>query len=191
MTTTALTLISSMATKQVLAELIALYRHTLGAAAPAIELTSVGGVDAAKRIAAGEPFDGVVLGSDALDKLIASGHVLADSRVDIVRSGVAVAVPAGAPHPDLSREESVKQAVLAARTLGYSTGPSGVALAKLFERWGIAEQIAPRIITPAAGRAGGLAHRQWGGGAGISAAERVDAPGRHRGGGAAASRDSD
>ena len=151
MTTTALTLISSMATKQVLAELIALYRHTLGAAAPAIELTSVGGVDAAKRIAAGEPFDGVVLGRDALDKLIASGHVLADSRVDIVRSGVAVAVPAGAPHPDLSREESVKQAVLAARTLGYSTGPSGVALAKLFERWGIAEQIAPRIITPPPG----------------------------------------
>jgi molybdate transport system substrate-binding protein len=41
----------------------------------------------------------------------------------------------------------VKQAVLAARTLGYSTGPSGVQLAKLFERWGIAEQIKDRIVT--------------------------------------------
>ena len=146
---TALTLISSMATKQVLAELIALYGQ--GRADLAIELTSVGGVDAARRVAAGEPFDGVVLGADALDKLIAGGHVLAGSRVDVVRSGVAVAVKAGSARPDLGSEDSVRQAVLAARTLGYSTGPSGVALARLFERWGIAAQIAPRIVTPPPG----------------------------------------
>lgn len=147
--TTALTLISSMATKQVLTELIASY--TSQHPGSAIDLTSVGGVDAAKRVAAGEPFDGVVLGSDALDKLIAAGHVAADSRVDIVRSGVAVAVQAGSPHPDLGSEASVKQAVLAAPTLGYSTGPSGVALARLFERWGIADQIQHRIVTPPPG----------------------------------------
>jgi len=102
-------------------------------------------------VATGEPFDGVVLGADALDKLIAAGHVRAGSRVDLVRSGTAVAVKAGHPRPDLASEDSVKQAVLAARTLGYSTGPSGVALARLFERWGIAEQIAPRIVTPPPG----------------------------------------
>lgn len=147
--TTALTVISSMATKQVLAELIALYKKQHPDVA--IELTSVGGVDAARRVAAGEAFDGVVLGSDALDKLIASGHVVAGSRVDIVRSGVAVAVQAGSPRPDLSSEASVRQAVLAASTLGYSTGPSGVALARLFERWGIAAQIQPRIVTPPPG----------------------------------------
>ncbi|MFT3780009.1 MAG: substrate-binding domain-containing protein [Ottowia sp.] len=146
---TALTLISSMATQQVLADLIDLYRQQH--ADLAIGLTSVGGVDAARRVAAGEPFDGVVLGADALDKLAAGGHVLAGSRVDLVRSGVAVAVKAGSPRPDLGSEDSVKQAVLAARTLGYSTGPSGVALARLFERWGIAEQIAPRIVTPPPG----------------------------------------
>ncbi|MFT4193842.1 substrate-binding domain-containing protein [Ottowia sp.] len=146
---TALTLISSMATKQVLADLIDLYRQQHPHLA--IELASVGGVDAARRVAAGEPFDGVVLGADALDKLAAAGHVLAGSRVDLVRSGVAVAVKAGSPRPDLGSEDSVKQAVLAARTLGCSTGPSGVALARLFERWGIAEQIAPRIVTPPPG----------------------------------------
>ncbi len=138
-------IISSMATKQVLADLIALYRQ----AHPdtVIELESVGGVDAAKRVQAGEAFDIVALASNAVDQLTADGKVVAGSTVDVVRSGVALAVRSGAPHPDITSEAAVKQAVLAARTLGYSTGPSGVQLAKLFERWGIAEQIKDRIVT--------------------------------------------
>ncbi|MFY9184655.1 substrate-binding domain-containing protein, partial [Limnohabitans sp.] len=60
--------------------------------------------------------------------------------------GVAVAVPAGQPVPDISTEAALKAAVLAARTLGYSTGPSGVQLAKLFDRWGITGQIQDRIV---------------------------------------------
>ena len=135
--------ISSMATKALLAELTAAYAERSGVAA---QIESVGGVDAAKRVAAGEAFDVVVLAADAIDKLVASGHLVADSKSAVVRSGVAVAVRAGAPRPDLSSEASVKQAVLRAPTLGYSTGPSGVALARLFERWGIAQEIAPRIV---------------------------------------------
>jgi molybdate transport system substrate-binding protein len=111
-----------------------------------VAIESVGGVDAAKRVQAGEAFDVVVLGSDAIDKLIASGHVQPGSRVDLVRSGVAVAVRAGEPLPDIESEDAVKQAVLAARSISYSTGPSGVALAALFERWGIAEEIKPRMV---------------------------------------------
>jgi molybdate transport system substrate-binding protein len=106
----------------------------------------VGGVDAAKRVQAGEAFDLVVLASDAIDKLIASGHIAAGSKVDLVRCGVAVAVRAGAAHPDISSEAAVRAAVLAAKNLSYSTGPSGVALAKLFERWGIADAIKDRIV---------------------------------------------
>ena len=138
-------IISSMATKQLLGDLIAQYRRQ--SPDQEVELISVGGVDAAKRVQAGEAFDIVALASNAVDKLIAEGHVLAGSRVDLVHSGVAVAVQAGARQPDISNEEALKAAVLAARTLGYSTGPSGVQLAKLFERWGIAEQIADRIVT--------------------------------------------
>ncbi|PZO17534.1 MAG: molybdenum ABC transporter substrate-binding protein, partial [Burkholderiales bacterium] len=103
-------------------------------------------VDAAKRVQAGEAFDVVILGSDAIDKLIASGHLQPGSRVDLVRSGVSVAVREGAPQPDLSSEDAVRRAVLAARTICHSTGPSGVALLKLFERWGIAEQLQDRIV---------------------------------------------
>jgi molybdate transport system substrate-binding protein len=132
--------ISSMATRALLAELVAAY------GAP-VAIESVGGVDAAKRVQGGEAFDVVVLASDAIDKLVVAGHVVAGSKVDLVHSGVAVAVKAGAAHPDIASEEAVRRAVLAAPTLGYSTGPSGVQLAKLFERWGIAQEIAPRIVT--------------------------------------------
>ncbi|MDO8457633.1 MAG: substrate-binding domain-containing protein [Burkholderiaceae bacterium] len=135
--------ISSMATRQLLAELVAAYQPTVGCT---INIESVGGVDAAKRVQAGEPFDMVILASDAIDKLITAGHIDAQSKVDLVHSGVAVAVRAGAAQPDMSSEEAVRQAVLAAKTISYSTGPSGVALAKLFERWGIAEAIASRIV---------------------------------------------
>lgn len=138
-------IISSMATKQVLADLIALYRQAQPDAA--IELESVGGVDAAKRVQAGEAFDIVALASNAVAQLTTDGKLVAGSSVDVVRSGVALAVRSGAPHPDIGSEAAVKQAVLAARTLGYSTGPSGVQLAQLFERWGIAEQIKDRIVT--------------------------------------------
>ena len=111
-----------------------------------VAIESVGGVDAAKRVQAGEVFDAVFLASDAIDKLQTAGHLQSGSRVDLVHSGVAVAVQAGAPQPDISTEDAVRAAVLAAPTLSYSTGPSGVALAKLFERWGIVNTIKDRIV---------------------------------------------
>lgn len=132
-----------MATRQLLADLVAAYRQRSG---QAVEIESVGGVDAAKRVQAGEPFDVVILASDAIDKLVAGGSVVAGSKVDLVLSGVAIAVKAGAPAPDIGSEEALKQAVLAAPSIGYSTGPSGVALLKLFERWGIADTIKGRTV---------------------------------------------
>ena len=139
-----LTGISSMATRLLLAELSATYAERTGRG---VNITSVGGVDTVQRVQAGEAFDVVILASDAIDKLIASGHLRADSKVDVVHSGVAVAVCLGATQPDISTETAVRQAVLAAPTLSYSTGPSGVALAQLFERWGIAGHIKDRIVT--------------------------------------------
>lgn len=132
-----------MATRQLLAELLAAYAQRSDCA---IAIESVGGVDAAKRVQAGEPFDVVFLASDAIDKLIVAGHIDARSKVDLVHSGVAVAVRAGAQQPDIRSEDAVRQAVLAARSISYSTGPSGVALVKLFERWGIADIIRERIV---------------------------------------------
>jgi molybdate transport system substrate-binding protein len=140
--------ISSMATRQVLTELANEYERRTGRRT-AIE--SVGGVDAARRVEAGESFDFVVLAADAIDRLARSGRLDPASRIDVARSGVAIAVASGAPKPDIGSEAALRQAVLAARTIGYSTGPSGVQLARLFERWGIAQTIASRIVQAAPG----------------------------------------
>jgi molybdate transport system substrate-binding protein len=143
MQSTVLKGISSMATRQVLAELATAYEQQSGCS---VRLESVGGVDAAKRVQAGEPFDFVILASDAIDKLMASGSAVAGSKIDLVRSGVGVAVRAGASRPDIGSEAALREAVQAAPTIGYSTGPSGVALIKLFERWGIADEVAKRTV---------------------------------------------
>jgi len=71
---------------------------------------------------------------------------LLGSAVDLVRSKVAVAVRAGAPRPDIGSEGALKRAVLSARTIGHSTGPSGVELRQLFARWGIADSLQERIV---------------------------------------------
>jgi molybdate transport system substrate-binding protein len=136
-------LISSMATRSLLAELAAAYAQQYGCR---IDLEAVGGVDAAKRVRAGEAFDAVVLAAKTIDELIAERHIAAGSRVDLVRSGVAVAVRAGTPHPDIGSDDALRRAVLGAPTLAYSTGPSGVHLQQVFERWGIATEISPRIV---------------------------------------------
>jgi molybdate transport system substrate-binding protein len=140
--------ISSMATRLVLAELLRAHEHTTGVA---VRMASVGGVDAARRVAAGEYYDLVILASDAIDRLIDSGHLAAGSRVDLVRCEVAVAVKEGAAVPDLGTEAAVREAVLAAATIGYSTGPSGTALMQLFQRWGIADAVQARLVQARAG----------------------------------------
>ena len=128
-----------MATRHLLADLVT-------AAGSGIDVVSMGGVDAAKRVAAGEPFDGVVLAAGAIDRLIAQGHVLSGSRVDLVKSPMAVAVRAGEARPPIDTENAVREAVLAASSIGYSTGPSGDHLLGLFESWGIAAAVKERLV---------------------------------------------
>lgn len=135
--------ISSMATRQVLAELLQAWQAQGGTAT---HLESVGGVSAAQRVRAGEAFDLVFLARDAMDRLATDGHVAAASCVDLMRSSTVVAVPADAAAPSINTEEALRRAVLQAPTIGYSTGPSGVALQKLFERWGIAQEIQARVV---------------------------------------------
>ncbi len=135
--------ISSMAMRDVLTELSAAYERQSG---QAVAIVSVGGVDAVRRVDEGEAFDFVVLAAPAIAKLAGGGHVDPASRTDLARSAVAVAVAAGATPPDVSTEPAVRDAVLRARSIGYSTGPSGEHLARLFKRWGIADAIAPRLV---------------------------------------------
>ena len=138
-----ITVISSMATREVLAELAAFYQSRAGTG---VAIESVGGVEAAKRIRAGELFDVVVLADEAMASLESEGRVARGTRIAVAASGIAVAVRAGSALPDISGEDAVRKAVLEASSIGYSTGPSGVQLARLFEGWGIADTIRSRVM---------------------------------------------
>lgn len=105
-----------------------------------------------ERIAAGETADAAFLTSVGVDRLIAEGVLKAGSRVDIARSLVGLAVPAGAPKPDLSTVEATTKALLAARSVVYSRkGQSGIFFAGLIERLGIAAEINARATIVEAG----------------------------------------
>ncbi|MFO1108174.1 MAG: substrate-binding domain-containing protein [Bradyrhizobium sp.] len=135
--------ISSMATRQILAELCGAYRQKTG---KSVTIESVGGVDAAKRVRAGKKFDIIVLADDAMKKLEAEGFLKAGSRAGFAESSIAVAVRSGAKHPDLASETTTKAAVLAAQTVGYSTGPSGTHVLKLLEKWGVDPKDTKRVV---------------------------------------------
>ena len=104
-----------------------------------------GSVDIMKRMQAGETFDLVVMPGTAIDELIKLGKVVASSRVDLAKSGIGVAVRAGAPRPDVGSASALKQALLAASSIAYSTSASGTYLAGLFQRMGIADALKPKI----------------------------------------------
>jgi molybdate transport system substrate-binding protein len=126
--------ISSMATRQILAELTGRYRAATGRT---VAIEAMGGVDAAKRVRAGEAFDLVILADDVLEKLETEGHLVAGSRAGFVRSPMAMAVRAGEKRPDIANAESVKAALLSAPAIGYSTGPSGTHLLAVLKSWGL------------------------------------------------------
>jgi molybdate transport system substrate-binding protein len=140
--------ISSMATRALLADALDAW-HARGGAEAGFE--SVGGVDAAQRVRDGASFDVVVLAADAIDQLQAQGRIVEDSVTALARSHVAIAVRQGAARPAVDSEEALRGAVLSARRVGYSTGPSGVALQKLFARWGITEAIGGRLAQAPSG----------------------------------------
>ncbi len=108
-----------------------------------VENLWVPSVQMMNRLKGGETVDLVILSAAALEDLRNAGIV--SERTDLARSGIGVAVKAGAPKPDISSGAALKRAVLAAKGIAYSTGPSGIYLIKLFERMGIAEQIKSRV----------------------------------------------
>ena len=144
----AITGISSMATRQILTELSDAFRKTTG---QSVAIESVGGVDAAKRVRAGETVDVVVLADDAMKQLDADGLLKPGSRVGFARSAMAVAIRSQARRPDLANEEALRASVLAAKSIGYSTGPSGTHVINLLKTWGIDQIVSERLVKASPG----------------------------------------
>jgi molybdate transport system substrate-binding protein len=135
-------LLGSGATKEIVTELLPLFEKDSG---HKVSPTWTGGADIRKRIAAGEVYDVVISNAGDIDGFVQHGKIAAGSRVDLMRSQVGVAVPEGASKPDISSGDTLKQALLSARAIGYSTGPSGAYIERLVERMGIADQVKPKL----------------------------------------------
>lgn len=131
-------LMSSMATRHILAALASLYEAQIGCE---VVLTSIGGVDAAKRIQAGEPIDLAVLARDALDKLARDGFVWLHIH-DFAKSPTAIALPESSQVPEVCDEAAIRKLLATTRSVGVSTGPSGRAVRSLLQKWCIGE---PRV----------------------------------------------
>ena len=96
-----------------------------------------------RRLARGEAIDVVIVADTQLQQLIDEGLVLADSRVDLVRSTIAIAVRAGAPKPDIGTVAALRKTLLAAKSIAYSGSVSGTYVStELFQKLGIADQMA-------------------------------------------------
>ena len=137
-----LKVLSTQATEDTYRELVPQFEKATGHKVATI---FTGTLDAQKRLAAGENYDMIIMASPAIDAQIKAGKVVSGSRVDLAKSGIGVGVPKGAPKPDISTTEALKKTLLAAKSIGYSTGPSGVYMISLFEKLGLMDQVKPKL----------------------------------------------
>ena len=106
-----------------------------------IDTEWVGMADIRKRMLSGEVCDVVIGSAGLMEDLMRIGSLDSRSRVDLVKSGVGAAVRSGAKKPDLATVEALKTALRAAKSIVYSSGPSGVYLAELFQRLGLEDEL--------------------------------------------------
>jgi molybdate transport system substrate-binding protein len=141
--------IASTAMREVLDELVPMFERTSG---HKVVVTFQSGAVLPVKIKEGAQADLVVATPQVIDDLVTAGKVVAGTRADFVRSGAGVAVRAGAPRPDISTPEALKKALLAAKSVGYSQGPSGVHFMSAMARLGIADEIKAKGVVPPLGQ---------------------------------------
>ena len=138
--------IGSTAMREALDELIPMFERTTG---HKVIINFQSGADLPVRVEEGVPSDLVLTTPDNIERLAKGGKVTASSRVDFLRSLVGVAVRAGAPRPDITTPDGFKAAMVAAKSVGISKGPSGVHLMSVLQRLGIADQVKAKAVMPA------------------------------------------
>jgi molybdate transport system substrate-binding protein len=134
--------LSTQATEEAYRELIPQFEKATG---HKVTTVFTGTLGAQKRLADGESYDMIIMSAPSIDAQTKAGKVIAGSRIDIAKSGVGVGVPKGAPKPDISTTEALKKTLLAAKSIGYSPGPSGVYMVSLFEKLGLADQVKDKL----------------------------------------------
>ena len=139
-------MIASNAVREPYRELLPVFEKSTG---HRVTVSWGGTVDIVKRVEGGEIADIVIVPAARIDTLIMQRRIA--SRTDLARSGVGVAAKAGVPRPDISSVAALRSALLAAKSIVLSSGPSSLYLPSLFEKMGIAGELKPKIIQIAPG----------------------------------------
>jgi molybdate transport system substrate-binding protein len=148
------TVIASIAMREVMEELVPMFERASG---HKVAISFLSGAVLPVKVKEGAQADVLVTTPATVDDLVAAGRVVANTRVDFVRSGAGVAVRSGAPKPDIATPDAFKAALLAAKTVGYSQGPSGVHFMTVLARLGITDQVkAKGVVPPLGSRVGTL-----------------------------------
>jgi molybdate transport system substrate-binding protein len=134
--------VSTQATQEAYLELVAQFEKTSG---HKVTTVFTGTLNVQKRLADGEAYDLIIMAGPAIDDQIKLGKAVAGSRVDFAKSGTGLAVRKGAPKPDISSADALRKTLLAAKSIGYSTGPSGVYMLSVFEKLGITDQVKAKL----------------------------------------------
>jgi molybdate transport system substrate-binding protein len=134
--------LSTQATEEAYKELVPQFEKASG---HKVTTVFTGTLDALKRLSSGETYDLLIMARQQIDELSQSGKVVAGSRTDIAKSGVGMAVGKGKPKPDISTVDALKKTLLAAKSIGYSTGPSGIYVVSMFQKMGIADEIKGKL----------------------------------------------
>src|SRR5215470_234128 len=137
-----ITVLSTSGMRAVVEELAPPFERTTG---HTLHLTFGTASAVRSQIEAGEPFDVAILGAPFIDALIKEGRLRADTRTDVARSGIGIAVRTGAPKPDIRAVEALKRALLATPSITYNKdATSGIYFASLLQRLGIADAMQPK-----------------------------------------------
>jgi molybdate transport system substrate-binding protein len=134
--------LSTQATQEAYLDLVAQFEKATG---HKVRTDFTGTLNVQKRLASGEAFDMIIMAAPAIDEQIKLGKAVAGSRVDIAKSGTGVAVRKGAPKPDIGSVEALRKTLLSVKSIGYSTGPSGVYMLSVFDKLGVADQVKGKL----------------------------------------------
>jgi len=134
--------LSTQATQEAYLELAAQFEKATG---HKVKTDFTGTLNVQKRLASGESFDMIIMAAPAIDEQIKLGKAVAGSRVDLAKSGTGVAVRKGAPKPDIGSVEAFRKTLLSVKSIGYSTGPSGVYMLSVFDKLGVTDQVKGKL----------------------------------------------
>jgi molybdate transport system substrate-binding protein len=134
--------ISTQATQEAYLELVAQFEKASG---HKVQTVFTGTLNVQKRLADGEAYDLIIMAGPAIDEQVKLDKAVAGSRVDFAKSGTGLAVRKGAAKPDIGSADALKRTLLAAKSIGYSTGPSGLYMLSVFEKLGIAGEVKGKL----------------------------------------------